>query len=141
VIVDFQMPEMNGIEVGREIRRTNSQVLLILFSLHTGKQIEELAKASGFDAVVSKDTAFPIVGIIETLNTRTLHDEAARSPIPAPPANAVPALAAELVPAVVTESLPAPVIEAERGLSSSLRADEHPESNRVGNEGGGTAQT
>ena len=59
VIVDFQMPGMNGIEVGWEIRKTHSQVLLILFSLHAGKQLEEMAKAAGFDAVVSKTAPFP----------------------------------------------------------------------------------
>jgi len=135
VIVDFQMPGINGIEVGREIRKTNSQALLILFSLHAGKQLDELAKASGFDAVVSKTTPFPIVGIIETLNTRTRHAEAVPNPIPAPLANAIPARAAEVVPAAVTRSAPAPVIEENRSLPSSLRADEHPEPKRVGNEG------
>jgi len=135
VIVDFQMPGMNGIEVGREIRRTNSQALLILFSLHTGKQLEELAKAAGFDAVISKDTPFPIVGIIETLNMRTRHAEAVPSPIPAPLANAGPAHAAAGVPATVTESSPTPIIEVKQVLPSSLGADEHPEPKRVGNEG------
>lgn len=133
---------MNGVEVGREIRRTDSRVLLILFSLHAGKQLEELAKAAGFDAVVSKTTPFPVVGIIETLNTRTRHLEAVPNPVPAPVADAVPARAAkavadvaEVVPAAVTDSIPSPVMEGKRNVPTSLRADEHLESNRVGNEG------
>ncbi len=72
VIVDFQMPGMNGIEVGREIRRTGSRVLLILFSLHTGAEVERLATEAGFDAVLSKSTPFPIVGIVERISADTL---------------------------------------------------------------------
>ncbi len=60
-------------------------MLLILFSLHAGTQLEELAKAAGFDAVVSKTTPFPVVGIIEALKTRTSRAEA----VPAPVADAV----------------------------------------------------
>jgi two-component system chemotaxis response regulator CheY len=125
VIVDFQMPGMNGVEVGREIRRTDSRALLILFNLHAGKQLEELAKAAGFDAVVSKTTPFPVGGIIETLNTRTHHLEAVPNPVPELVVDAVPARAVEVVayvpevvPAAVTESAPASIIEAKRGLPS-----------------------
>jgi DNA-binding NarL/FixJ family response regulator len=132
VIVDFQMPEMNGLEVAREIRRTDSQVLLILFSLHAGKQLEEMAKAAGFDAVVSKAAAFPIVGVIETLNTRAPQLQRILNPAPIP--------VAEVVPAAVAKSILPPVIEAKQGLPSSLRTDEHAEPKRVGN-GGGTVQS
>jgi hypothetical protein len=93
-------------------------------------------KRLGFDAVVSKDTPFPVVGIIETLNTRTRHDEAVPTPAPASLANAVPVRAAEVVPAALTKSLSAPVTDAKRGLPSSLRADEHPDPKRISNEGG-----
>jgi two-component system response regulator DesR len=67
VIVDFQMPGMNGIEVGKEIRGTDPGVLLILFTLHAGAQLESLAKEAGFDAVLSKAAPYPIVAIIEMM--------------------------------------------------------------------------
>ena len=69
VIVDFQMPGMNGLEVGQEIRRASRDVLLILFSLHAGTQLEEIAKQAGFNAVLSKTAPYPIVGIIETMKS------------------------------------------------------------------------
>ena len=69
VIVDFQMPGMNDIEVGKEIRRTSTGVLLILFTLHTGPEIDTLAKDAGFDAVLSKAAVFPIVPIIEKMRS------------------------------------------------------------------------
>jgi two-component system response regulator AlgR len=67
VIVDFKMPGINGLEVGREIRRVSAAVLLILFTLHAGAQMESMAKDAGFDAVLSKAAPFPIVGIIEMM--------------------------------------------------------------------------
>ena len=70
VILDFQMPGMNGIEVGQEIRKIAPNALLILFSLHASKQLEDVAKAAGFDAVLSKGAPYPIVGIIEAMTSK-----------------------------------------------------------------------
>lgn len=61
------MPGMNGIEVGREIRRSSSKVLLILFTLHAGPVVERMAAEAGFDSVLSKGAPFPIVAIIERM--------------------------------------------------------------------------
>jgi DNA-binding NarL/FixJ family response regulator len=70
VIVDFQMPGMSGIDVGREIRRTGSNVLLFLFTLHAGSHLDLAAKEAGFDGVFSKTAAYPIVAIIEQMHPR-----------------------------------------------------------------------
>jgi DNA-binding NarL/FixJ family response regulator len=80
-IVDFQMPGITGLQVGREIRRSGANVLLILFSLHAGPELENAAREVGFDAVVSKTNSFPVVGIIETMKK----DSAERTPIATPP--------------------------------------------------------
>jgi DNA-binding NarL/FixJ family response regulator len=67
VIVDFQMPGMSGIEVGREIRKSRAKVLLILFTLHMGSELERMAAEAGFDTVLSKSAPYPIVAIIEKM--------------------------------------------------------------------------
>lgn len=72
VIVDFQMPGMSGIDVGREIRRTGSNVLLFLFTLYAGSQLDHAAREAGFDGVFSKTAAYPIVDIIEKMRPREL---------------------------------------------------------------------
>jgi len=77
VIVDFQMPGMNGLEVGKEIRRTNVSVLLFLFTLHAGTEMEMLAKKAGFDGVFSKTTPYPIVAIIEQMRRAPGHTSSA----------------------------------------------------------------
>jgi DNA-binding NarL/FixJ family response regulator len=81
VIIDFQMPGINGVEVGRRIRQTNSDALLILFSMRAEQQFEMFARASGFDAVVSKGAAFPIVGIIEAMKAETGNDCDSMNPV------------------------------------------------------------
>lgn len=75
VIVDFQMPGMNGIEVGKEIRRTHPGVLMILFTLHAGPEIEVLAREAGFDGVLSKAAPYPIVAIIEMMKVSKANAE------------------------------------------------------------------
>ena len=75
VIVDFQMLGMNGVEVGRKIRRMNSETLLILFSMHVGQQLEVFARAAGFDAVVSKNEPFAVVEVIEAMKSRTQNND------------------------------------------------------------------
>ncbi len=68
VIVDFQMPGMNGLEVAKEIRKANVPVRLFLFTLHAGTELEMLAKEAGFDGVFSKAAPYPIVAIIEQIH-------------------------------------------------------------------------
>jgi len=80
VIVDFQMPGMTGIEVGKEIRRTHPGILLILFTLHAGPELELFAKEAGFDAVLSKAAPFPVVAVIETMKAASLKLSAEQSP-------------------------------------------------------------
>jgi hypothetical protein len=55
-------------------------VLLILFTLHAGGEMERMATEAGFDAVISKSAPYPVVAIIEKMKaTRlsTLEDEIA----------------------------------------------------------------
>ena len=67
VVVDYQMPVLTGIEVGRELRKMGFKGLLILFSLHAGNELNILAEEVGFDAVLPKTTSHPIVSIIEKM--------------------------------------------------------------------------
>ena len=77
VILDYQMPGMTGVEVGRELRKIGFQGLLILFSLHAGPELNALAKEVGFDAVLPKNAPFPIVTIIEKMGGEMTRTKAA----------------------------------------------------------------
>jgi DNA-binding NarL/FixJ family response regulator len=67
VIVDYHMPDMTGVEMGRQLRAMGFTKLLILFSLHAGKELNTIAQQVGFDAVLPKNTPFPIVTIIDKM--------------------------------------------------------------------------
>ena len=67
VIVDFQMPGINGIETARRMMEIAPAVPIVLFTQHASLELEKLALEAGIRKVVSKTDAFPIVGIIEAL--------------------------------------------------------------------------
>lgn len=67
VIVDFQMPGINGIETARRMMEIAPAVPIVLFTQHASPELEKLALQAGIRKVVSKTDAFPMVGIIEAL--------------------------------------------------------------------------
>jgi len=67
VIVDFQMPGMNGIEAARCMLKISPAVPIVMFTQHANAELEKRAMEAGIRSVVSKTDAFPMVGIIEAL--------------------------------------------------------------------------
>ena len=55
VILDFQMPVMNGLEAARQITRIVPQTAMIMFTMHQSEQLIEAAKAAGIKEVIPKD--------------------------------------------------------------------------------------
>jgi DNA-binding NarL/FixJ family response regulator len=67
VIVDFQMPGMNGIDTARRMLEIAPAVPIIMFTQHASSELEKHALETGIRSVVSKTDTFPMVGIIEAL--------------------------------------------------------------------------
>jgi DNA-binding NarL/FixJ family response regulator len=65
VIVDFQMPGINGLETARRLLEIAPAVPVVMFTQHAS--VEKHAREVGIRSVVSKTDAFPMVGIIEAL--------------------------------------------------------------------------
>jgi len=57
VILDINMPVMNGVEAAREIRRQFPGVKIVMLSLHEVTQLERDANFAGADAALSKSRA------------------------------------------------------------------------------------
>jgi DNA-binding NarL/FixJ family response regulator len=83
VILDFQMPGINGIETARRMSEIAPAVPIVLFTQHASSDLEKHARAVGIRSVVSKTNAFPMVGMIEALLGPTDPDPGAKeSPSP-----------------------------------------------------------
>jgi DNA-binding NarL/FixJ family response regulator len=54
VILDFAMPEMNGLEAATALRFMLPQTKLYLLTAHTNRELELAARDAGIDAVYSK---------------------------------------------------------------------------------------
>jgi DNA-binding NarL/FixJ family response regulator len=67
VILDFQMPGINGIETARRMSEIAPAVPIVLFTQHASSDLEKHAREVGIRSVVSKTNAFPMVGMIEAL--------------------------------------------------------------------------
>jgi DNA-binding NarL/FixJ family response regulator len=67
VILDFQMPGINGIETASRMSQIAPAVPIVLFTQHASPDLEKHARDAGIRSVVSKTNAFPMVGMIEAL--------------------------------------------------------------------------
>jgi two-component system chemotaxis response regulator CheY len=54
VILDLQMPVMDGLEAARQITKIAPNAVLLMFTMHKSEQLLEVAKAAGIRDVVSK---------------------------------------------------------------------------------------
>jgi DNA-binding NarL/FixJ family response regulator len=67
VILDFQLPDIDGLEVARRMSAISPTVPIVLFTQHASPDLERHAKEVGIRSVVSKTAAFPMIKIIESL--------------------------------------------------------------------------
>jgi DNA-binding NarL/FixJ family response regulator len=67
IILDFQMPVMNGIEAAHELKRIMPDVPIILFTLHADTMKFVLGRSSPINLIVAKSDAFHIVDRIRSL--------------------------------------------------------------------------
>jgi two-component system nitrate/nitrite response regulator NarL len=57
IILDLAMPVMTGLDAAPVLRKMLPATLLILFTVHEGREVAKLALAAGIHAVVSKTQA------------------------------------------------------------------------------------
>ncbi|HWO32654.1 MAG TPA: response regulator transcription factor [Candidatus Acidoferrum sp.] len=67
IVLDFQMPVMNGIEAARELKRIMPDVPIILFTLHADTMNYSIGHHSPIDLVVAKSDAIHIVDHVRSL--------------------------------------------------------------------------
>jgi DNA-binding NarL/FixJ family response regulator len=68
VILDISMPELNGLEAAREMRRIAAPIKIIILTVHGGPNIESVVHEAGADAIATKSMAGPsLIPLIESL--------------------------------------------------------------------------
>jgi DNA-binding NarL/FixJ family response regulator len=67
VVLDFQMPGMNGLETARRMAAISTATPIVMFTQHASAELELHAHEAGISSVVSKTNAFAMVAIIQTL--------------------------------------------------------------------------
>lgn len=67
VILDFQLPGIDGLEVARRMALLSASVPIVMFTQHANPALDKLAKEIGIKAVVSKAKANVLVGIIQSI--------------------------------------------------------------------------
>jgi DNA-binding NarL/FixJ family response regulator len=67
VILDFQLPGIDGLEAARRMSEISPSVPIVMFTQHASPDLKKHAQKVGIRSVVSKTEAFPMIKIIETL--------------------------------------------------------------------------
>jgi two-component system invasion response regulator UvrY len=70
VVLDFQMPDLNGLDVGREIAKLFPEIPILMVTIHVSKRLAEEAKRVGIRGVCLKSDVGSIVEAVDTV----LHD-------------------------------------------------------------------
>jgi DNA-binding NarL/FixJ family response regulator len=63
ILLDYKMPNKNGIEAASELKQKLPETPIVLFTLYKTDQLESEARAAGVDAIVGKEE-----GVIKLLN-------------------------------------------------------------------------
>jgi DNA-binding NarL/FixJ family response regulator len=72
ILLDFQMPGLNGIDVAREITRLFPEIPILMITIHLSNQLAEEAKKVGIRGVCLKSDVGSIVEAVDTvLHNRT----------------------------------------------------------------------
>ena len=78
IVMDFAMPQMNGVEAAREITRNSPTLPILMFTMYMSNQLVDEAKGSGIRGAVDKNEAGKVVkGVKALLRGESFFDESA----------------------------------------------------------------
>jgi two-component system, NarL family, invasion response regulator UvrY len=67
VMLDFQMPDLNGLEVARQISRLCPEIPILMVTIHLSRQLAEEARKVGIRGVCAKSDVGSIVEAVDAL--------------------------------------------------------------------------
>ena len=67
ILLDFQMPDQNGLDVAREIAHSFARIPILMVTVHMNKQLAVAARAVGIRGACAKSDVGSIVDAVEVL--------------------------------------------------------------------------
>jgi two-component system, NarL family, invasion response regulator UvrY len=67
IVLDFQMPEMNGLEVAQQINRLSPNTPILMVTLYLSKQLSAEARKAGIRGTCSKTDISSVVDAVGAL--------------------------------------------------------------------------
>ena len=67
ILLDFQMPDLNGLDVAREITRVFPNIPILMVTIHLSKQLTEEARRAGIRGTCAKSDVGSIVQAVDAL--------------------------------------------------------------------------
>jgi DNA-binding NarL/FixJ family response regulator len=67
ILLDFQMPDLNGLDVAREIGHSFPRIPILMVTVHMTKQLAAAAQAVGIRGACAKSDVGSIVDAVEAL--------------------------------------------------------------------------
>ena len=67
ILLDFQMPDLNGLDVARELTRTFPKIPILMITIHLSKQLAEEARKVGVRGACAKSDVSSIVEAVDAL--------------------------------------------------------------------------
>ena len=67
ILLDFQMPDVNGIDVARQVSQMFPDIPILMVTIHLSNQLAEEARKVGIRGVCSKSDVGSIVEAVDTL--------------------------------------------------------------------------
>ena len=78
VVLDFRMPDLNGLEVAREIGRQRPGIPILMVTVHLSDQLKAEAKAAGILGFCAKSD---IGSLVEAVDAVLRHESYFRAPV------------------------------------------------------------
>lgn len=67
ILLDFRMPDLNGIETARQVAQLFPEIPILMVTLHLSQQLAEEARKAGIRGVCSKADVGSIIGAVDAL--------------------------------------------------------------------------
>ena len=83
ILLDYRMPDLNGVDVARQISEMFPKLPILMVTLHLSRQLAEAAREAGIRGACAKQDIGSVVEAIEVL----LHEKTYFPAIPASPSS------------------------------------------------------